>query len=392
MALRKTKAILLALGLTIGAYAASPAIAGAAPGAVEGEVVDAGTKAPIANIEVCAIGAKTEAQVGECALTGANGRYALEGVPAGVYVVEFWPAASLNYLIQFYEGKARFGEADPVFVSGGSTVTGIDAEMIPGAVVSGVVTDASNHAPLQNVEVCVGSVGEGAFRCVITNSTGEYTVGRLPSDDYKVSFWAEEVSFDYVFQYYDHKSTWADADEISLATGDSISGIDAAMQRRARITGTLTDSSGGFPEEVLVCAQTLLGVYVDCTWSGSSGRYELYRLAPGDYKVVFSPEIEEEPADRYATRYYNEQTSFGLANPVALSEGQTAQNIDAKLERILKPTPPATPSGNSPKAPSRRTAHKPRRCKKGFRKRVVKGKTRCVRRAKHRHAHRPNAR
>lgn len=353
-----------------------PTVASAATGTIEGTVTDAVGKDPVANIEVCAYTAKSSTS-GGCALTDSGGTYAIDPVQPGIYVVEFWAIPSLNYLRQFYDGAAREEEAEFVFVNGNETVTGIDAELQPGAKLSGTVSDAQSHGPVDGVEICAYQVTTELSRCTSSNSGGTYTLAGLPNGLYGVEFSTWEGSVDYLRQYYDHKPYWQEANLIPLSTGQSLTGVDADLRRAASITGTITNTEGAPVRWAIVCAQTLFGVYANCEEANSSGKYELGRLAPGAYKVVFEP--EEAGEGQYRTRYYDEKSTFSLADQVLLSEGTTASNVDARLEKIAKKGVTATPvpiSSVKKPAKPRKTL---RKCKKGYRRKLIHGKRRCAR-------------
>jgi hypothetical protein len=122
-----------------------------------------------------------------------------------------------------------------------------------------------------------------------------------------------------------------------------------------------------------------------CTWTGLNGHYELPFHAQGQYKVAFSLNLEEwfgEPVfedDGFATQFWNNQTTLAAANVIPLSTGQSAPGIDARLGNAVTP-PVITPV--TPKPP---VHHKRKHCRRGYVKKKIKGKARCVRRHKHRH-------
>ncbi len=105
---------------------------------IKGKVVSASTKAPLAEMVVCALRSVEPASVENvrCTLTAANGSYTLIGLAAGRYEVEFRPiepefgGQEPEYGLQYYNGKLRFAEAEPVELAApGSVEAGIDAEL-----------------------------------------------------------------------------------------------------------------------------------------------------------------------------------------------------------------------------------------------------------------------
>jgi hypothetical protein len=200
-------------------------------GQITGRVIDASTQAPIAGIEVCALAQANEPNESEetCENTGATGEYTIPGLAIGEYVVSFGVPFSnrqLNYVTQYYDGKASPSEANPVSVTAGNTISGIDAKLAEGGRIEGRVTDASSGSPLGAGGVCAIETNTELGRCASTSSDGEYTISGLAAGEYKVGF----IHAEYVTEFYDDKLTLAEANPVAVAVGKTTSGIDAAQQ------------------------------------------------------------------------------------------------------------------------------------------------------------------
>jgi Carboxypeptidase regulatory-like domain/Regulator of chromosome condensation (RCC1) repeat len=106
-------------------------------GRIEGKVTDT-SNAVIKDVVVCALQSVTESA--GCALTDENGEYTISGLPGGKYEVGF--DAGKGYVIQYYDDKFSFPEAQTVTVTPGDTTAPIDAAMGTTALVPPINTKA----------------------------------------------------------------------------------------------------------------------------------------------------------------------------------------------------------------------------------------------------------
>lgn len=235
---------LLALGLLV-----SPAFAEVT--GISGKVSDAVTHAPIEGIEACAISTAEEGHEEEeapgnfgCATTDSAGDYTISGLNAGSFAVAFGPPflSTLNYVSQFYDGKASFSEASTVTVTAGAVKTGVNAELEPGAEISGMVSAASTGAPVEGILVCaVGPVvGTGPAElaaCTRSAGTGEYSLLGLRGGSYKVMFLGNET---FASQAYNGKATFAEAEPVAVSARGLTSGVNAALLAATPLSSSLT--------------------------------------------------------------------------------------------------------------------------------------------------------
>lgn len=95
-------------------------------GTIAGTVSSAATKATLAQVHVCARDAGTAVE--RCAMTAADGTYAVGALPTGSYQVHFEPfETESKYAPQFYKEAATEAAAETVAVTASSTSAGIDA-------------------------------------------------------------------------------------------------------------------------------------------------------------------------------------------------------------------------------------------------------------------------
>jgi Carboxypeptidase regulatory-like domain len=361
-----------------------------AAGSIEGTVIDAVGKEPIEGVEVCAWPVSIEEEevaAGGCDFTAADGTYAIASQPAGEYEVEFWAEG--------YEGLIYPGL---VTVGTGST-TGIDAELEQAPGIEGTVTRSSDGEPVEDVEVCAWTaISEEFGGCGWTGADGIYLISGLEQGEYEVGFFTGETGQNLAVEIYDDKGRWTEANFVTVASGVT-PGIDAALESGATISGTVSAPNGALLEGIPVCSIALPGdVLWTCAETDFGGNYSLPTLPQGDYKVVFSIDFEEwfeeeffEEADGYLTEYWDDQSTLAAANVISLTVGESTGDINAILETAPSVIPPGTtPPGTTPPSVSPPVANPPtaaprkRKCRRGFRKKKVRGKVRCVKVRKHR--------
>jgi hypothetical protein len=383
-------------------FSAGPAAA--ATGEIHGKVTDH-LGDPIAGITVCAEGL-TPLTGSECDWsTDAEGKYSIGGLRATSYRVGFHVEGnpSLNYVQQWYSGKAHPEEADPVELAEGESRE-INAQLATGGQFRGTVADRETGLPIEGVEVCAQllgffQTGEVGY-CAHSDAAGEFTVKNLGTGQYRLEF-NTEGDVDYVEELLPEPPG-----SISLNAGGTVE-VDAHLVPGIEIKGTLTEiGTGTAPQSVpSVCAlNSVTQARVKCAAVESGGHYSIAGLPPGTYAVAFALDWVEEGLDLhpdgYVRRYWQEVPSFGEATLLTGAAGAVFDEIDAALTKGEEVFPncevqsacPLPPSGDPPSlgnliAPltlltqTRPTIQPPPRrprCKKGFRRATISGHKRCV--------------
>jgi len=391
---------------------------------VSGTAVDAISKDPLLNLSVCATDPGSGA--GDCTLTNADGEYTLRGLPAGGYRVRFSSQNAIptgvnpKYATQYFDGVELPAEATILDLSLGEVAEAVDAEMQEGGSIDGTVTLASSHAPLSDISVCaVPESGEEEWleECVVTNGSGEYSLEGLTTGSYVVDFYPGYSIFErpnLLRQYFDGAQRRSDATPVSVTAGSTVSGVDAEIGAGGKITGLITAAADGAPlEGVEACAYEAEDEEVPyaCGSSNAHGEYAITQLATGLYRVKFSAlfyeweedpfqEEEGEPAaqEELKTQFYNGKGSLATATAVTVTAGGTTPGINAQMVKPGDPPfeepqgetggslpPPLSPPPTAAPPPAK---PRPFKCRKGFKKKVVRGKRRCVKIHKHRHKRR----
>lgn len=297
-------------------------------GVILGTVREAVWAKPLANIEVCAYELEQEELFGSCTRTNAEGEYALRGLTAGKYLLEFSsPGPGLEYAPQFYDQKASVLYAETVTVTDGKFISGIDGELEKAGDASGRVTNAATGKPLQGIDVCYYARTEELVGCLLTNAAGEYSTPPVAKGEYKVLFVSPlESGLNYAAQFYGGAASINDSPYITIEAGKLTTGIGAQMAVGGRITGTVTNAGDGKAlEGVLVCALPGFGEVGGCALTHAGGKYAIEGLAGGKYEVLFE-------AKGYKWQYYQDVSLRSEARSIVVSAGATSGGVDAAMQ------------------------------------------------------------
>jgi hypothetical protein len=331
----------------------------------------------VGEVEVCA--KAIDGSSYKCELARPDGSYEIGELPVGVYEVGFWPTG--NYVTQFWRDAPTWNRATPLTVP--SVEAGVvNATLVPGAAIGGIVTAAATGSPVAGVEVCATLVEPEPEleleRCATTDAAGGYTIDGLAAGVWSLYFYAQNAEADVVSQAYSGGT-------IEVTAGEPRPGVNVELGPGGQIAGTVHSASTGAPlGGVQVCVTTAASrATLGCLRTPASGAYRFMRVWPGSFKVVFSPEPSGLTGpDSFFTQWWGGQPTFETATPIAITPPQIVTGIDASL------VGPETASTTPSPAP---VVTKPiLKCKRGFVKRKVHGKQRCVKR--HRHKPKPRHR
>lgn len=377
-----TLAAMLIAALTV----FSPALALA--GSVSGTVTDASTHGAIAGIQVCA-NSNPDNYEGICTETTADGTYQIVNVPAGSYSVRFASyRQDLNYVAEWSGGDhARPGDLVSV---GSGDVPGIDAELEVGGVITGTLTDAETGGPAAGALACVENQDIFFGICLKADASGHYEVNRLATAEYRVSFEGDNEA-SYLTRYYDETDYSPQADPVSVVAGTAVDGIDAVLNPGAQILGHVSQEGTGAPlADVWVCAEEPEpGDVTRCDFTDEAGNYAIRSLPAGTYLVAFDP--EPLPFGVSAVQWWQGASTAAEATPIVIAPPEIRSGIDGLIDEAVwgpQPTsepPQAVTAAALPIVAAPRPT--PRKCRKGFHRKLVKGTKRCVRKQR-RHRHR----
>ncbi|QJW35731.1 carboxypeptidase regulatory-like domain-containing protein [Cellulosimicrobium protaetiae] len=196
---------------------------------VRGRVVAANNGLPLSGVTI-GLQRPDGTQVG-WGYTAPDGRYTIDGVAAGDYLVEFRNDNGL-YVSQWYDQAAERSAASVVPV-GTTAVAGVDARLTLGAVVSGVALDQTG-APVAYARVglvpwpvaeatarsAAGALADGAWDFSVqtwTNELGQYTLPAVEPGRYALYVYVDGEGT----TWYDGQAELVAADPIQLSAGNA---------------------------------------------------------------------------------------------------------------------------------------------------------------------------
>jgi len=296
-------------------------------GKIEGVVKDSEEK-PLEGAEVCVEPQSPTSLEFECQETGENGAYTLTGLPEDTYTVSFEDA---GFVTQYFEGQEERSAAKAVAVTPPAAVGGIDATLARGGTIEGVITAGKTKTPVPEALACAirkSKTSREELTCTESNAKGEYAATDLPPGEYIIEFKGQGASAVYETQWYDGATSEALAEIVKLQSAATQTGIDANLTLGATISGTVTNAAAKALPLVSVCATALAeGEARSCATTGEEGDYQIVGLAPGKYRVEFTPE----EGSIYAAQYYNDAQTAATAETLTLTAGEQDSGIDAKL-------------------------------------------------------------
>jgi hypothetical protein len=192
-----------------------------------------------------------------------------------------------------------------ITVAAGDEITGVDAVLETGAVISGTVTDRESGLPVEGV--CMWIYTEtgvyAANSC--TDASGNFTTGmglppgnyrlsnqlktyylRNPDGGYEPQMWTSDGSYAWCGEECD----FSQGDTFTVVDTTAVENIDLAMYSSASLSGTVVSAADGTTPVSPVSVQlwTPDGIFTGMSAdTAPDGTFEITGIDPGDYKVLF---------------------------------------------------------------------------------------------------------
>ena len=330
------------VAVTLGATTPGIDFALSPGGSITGTVTDAATGLPLTYVGV----EISNGAVSGWAQTDASGVYTIAGLYTGTYSVSTYSMSTSGaYVNEVYDNVPCrdmycYGVVGTgVQVTAGAATTGIDFGLARGGSITGTVTSAVTHAPLQYVYIRIYRAGSKyeSFMAY-TDASGVFVAGGIPTGTYYVvtdASWEGYVDQLYGGQACPHVAcTVTDGAPVSVTIGAATSGIDFALAPGASISGTITDAGTGLPieTEIEVAIYSSTGTLLGYTSTDGEGAYELGGLPSGTYyaRTIFAGAHIKEIYDNLAGNYSTPATD---GTPIAVTAPAATTGIDFQLVR-----------------------------------------------------------
>ncbi|HMP88897.1 MAG TPA: carboxypeptidase-like regulatory domain-containing protein [Kiritimatiellia bacterium] len=275
--------------------------------------------------------------------TDEYGIYQFTNLAGGTYSIQFIDETHRGFASVYYDQVTESFLATLIPLVAGTSVTGINAVMTPGVRISGTVTDWAGNDPLTNILVRayrkLGDDDWSALYIAYTDADGKYNLRGMPSGTFRIKY--SDPSSTYAYQFYDQVSSFEDATDIELESGQEVSDVDAILVSGSRIEGRITETDAATPiSNAIVSVYAWNGSWwdtVSITESDSNGEYSAGGLPhSGEFRVG-----AQDYSGMYLTAYHvdaetvNNATSLFITNHVVLTNINLALMPAARIEGAI---------------------------------------------------------
>ena len=264
--------------------------------------------------------------------TDADGYYKLGWIP-GDYTLRFnttdfgndgldW-SPDENYVGELY----NYGQV--ISLAPGSTLSEMDAELTPGGMIAGTITDGSG-IPIENARAHVYTSFLGNPGNAYTDANGAYLIDRLWAGNYAVRL--RTTVGPMINEWYDDRVLFGSAETVDVSpVMGATSGVDARLEERAwgTIAGRVTDAYGNPVVSLQVTIVDPAGISLWTVQTDAQGYYTHSRVPAGAWKVFFN--ARSRPALSLVPLYFPGTPLISAAQTVQVQEGEITSGIDAVL-------------------------------------------------------------
>ncbi len=262
-----------------------------------------------------------------------NGHYTIRGLTAGTYRVVFNDWQNRQFASVAYSNASSEEAGTDIVVGELETITNINAVLLPGASISGIVTNSAGD-PLPDIYVEVFKTnsygGLTYYRSYTTDANGIYNASGLQAGVYRLSF----IDFNsiYLSEAYDNAESIYVGTDITCNTSEMVDGINVGLTAGTKISGYVFEPDGVTPISnltVTAYADSGFGWYAIFpeTYTDGAGFYQITGLAPGTHLVRFGGGAGEP----YVPEYYDDAVDINDAFWIDAEFEDNFTNINATM-------------------------------------------------------------
>lgn len=256
------------------------------------------------------------------AVTNEEGKFSIGGLDEGYYYLYAWDWQG-NYAPQWYNQKKTYEEADPLFVKGGETTSGIIFKLNTSGKIKGKVIDSVNSNPLKDIMLVVYNNNFYYESYSISDEDGNFELKGLSNGSYII--FAFDFSGNYIPTYFDQAIYPEDAMPITVNEGEEVN-IIFKMLKGGTIKGFVKST-----ENVSISNGFIAAYDLNANWSGfaytlEDGSYSMGGLNTGSY-IIYAVDGSGD----YAPKWYPNADKPEDATPVNIQLGETKENINFYL-------------------------------------------------------------
>lgn len=293
-------------------------------GKITGTVSDNVSGSGISGIDVNALDTISGTWINS-GYTDSSGTYSISGLTTGSYQLRF---SGADYVAQWYGGKIDQTDATIVTVNAPNTTAGINMTMVKGGIITGIVTDSTTGAGVQNADVTVYDSVTGSWVGYDnTDDTGTYRIPNLASGNYTI-----RVSKNgFIQQWYGGAAEQTDASAITVTAPETTTDINVELAMGGGISGKVSDSSTGAAVAGvhLYIIDHSTGNWMGSAQTDSDGTYAITGLSSGSYRLRIEPAYDSE----YLGVWYGGNDSGICSVTVTVTPPDITTGINVQLER-----------------------------------------------------------
>lgn len=258
-------------------------------GAISGRVTGRGK--PLKGI--CVVAFPRRGGIAERVRTSTSGRYRIGRLRPRRYIVAFYDCThKTNWLGQYYRGVPFYfsrHRPTPVAVTAGKTTRGINAALVLGGEIHGMVRNKGGR-PL--ARICAEAVGRAGREFLFggyarSALNGRYTMHSITPGTYQVHFQRCGNKGNYAPLWWKHSFTMAHATKIVIKSGTIAGHINPVMPKGAIITGTVRAVGPSGRRLARICVFASGRTSYSESITGIDGTYRLIGLTTGKYRLFY---------------------------------------------------------------------------------------------------------